>query len=57
MNCSTPRFKNSWLKGLGLESSWLKNLGLKIGVEKSGVEMSFNLQKHLIQVFRAQYMN
>ena len=27
---------------MGLESSWLKNLGLKLGVEKSGVEMSFN---------------
>ena len=39
--------KNSWLKCLGLVSSWLKNLGLKglglkLGVEKSGVEMSFN---------------
>ena len=44
--------KSSWLKSLGLkspglESSWLKNpglkgLGLKLGVEKSGVEMSFN---------------
>jgi hypothetical protein len=35
------------LKILGLESSWLKSprlkgLGLKLGVEKSGVEMSFN---------------
>ena len=33
---------------LGLKSSWLKipglkGLGLKLGVEKSGVEMSFNL--------------
>ena len=45
--------KSSWLKSLGLkspglESSWLKSLGLKglglkLGVEKSGVEMSFNL--------------
>ena len=44
--------KSSWLKSLGLkipgfESSWLKSpglkgLGLKLGVEKSGVEMSFN---------------
>ena len=44
--------KSSWLKSLGLknlglESSWLKGLGLKglelkLGVEKSGVEMSFN---------------
>ena len=44
--------KSSWLKSLGLkspglESSWLKSLGLKglglkFGVEKSGVEMSFN---------------
>jgi hypothetical protein len=35
------------LKSPGFESSWLKNLGLKgpglnLGVEKSGVEMSFN---------------
>ena len=47
--------KSSWLKSLGLkypglESSWLKKmglkgLGLKLGVEKSGVEMSFNLQR------------
>ena len=29
--------KSSWLKSLGL-----KGLGLKLGVEKSGVEMSFN---------------
>ena len=46
--------KSSWLKSLGLkspglESSWLKSLGLKglglkLGVEKSGVEMSFNLR-------------
>ena len=38
MNFSTPWFKNSWLKSPGL-----KGLGLKLGVEKSGVEMSFNL--------------
>ena len=25
-----------------VEKSWLKGLGLKLGVEKSGVEMSFN---------------
>ena len=36
-----------FLFALGLKSSWLKNpglkgLGLKLGVEKSGVEMSFN---------------
>ena len=36
-----------FLLALGLKSSWLKNpglkgLGLKLGVEKSGVEMSFN---------------
>ena len=42
--------KSSWLKSPGLESSWLKSpglkgLGLKLGVEKSGVEMSFNLAK------------
>ena len=39
--------KSSWLKSLGLKSSWLKSLGLKglglkLGVKKSGVEMSFN---------------
>ena len=48
MNFSTPWFKNSWLKSPGLKNSWLKSLGLKgpglkLGVEKSGVEMSFNL--------------
>ena len=47
INFSTPWFKNLWLKSLGLKSSWLKSLGLKgpgltLGVEKSGVEMSFN---------------
>ena len=42
MNFSTPWFKNSWLKSPGLKSSWLKSLGLKLGVEKPGVEMSFN---------------
>ena len=36
-----------FLFALGLKSSWLKSpglkgLGLKLGVEKSGVEMSFN---------------
>ena len=50
--------KSSWLKSLGLkspglESSWLKNLGLKgpglkLGVEKSRVEMSFNL--HIVHL-------
>jgi hypothetical protein len=39
--------KSLGLKSPGLESSWLKSpglkgLGLKLGVEKSGVEMSFN---------------
>ena len=43
-----PWFKNSWLKSPGLKSSRLKSLGLKgpglkLGVEKPGVEMSFNL--------------
>ena len=41
------------LKSPGLESSWLKSpglkgLGLKLGVEKSGVEMSFNLSRRLL---------
>ena len=47
---STPSMglKNPGLRNPGLESSWLKSpgwkgLGLKLGVEKSGVEMSFNL--------------
>ena len=36
-----------FLLALGLKSSWLENpglkgLGLKLGVEKSGVEMTFN---------------
>ena len=44
---STPWFKNSWLKSPWLKTSWLKSLGLKgpgwkLGVEKSGVKMSFN---------------
>ena len=47
MGLKNPGFENSWLKSPGLESSWFKNLGLKgpglkLGVEKSGVEMSFN---------------
>ena len=47
MNFSIPWFKNSCLKSPGLKSSWLKSLGLngaglKLGVEKSGVEISFN---------------
>ena len=37
MNFSTLWFKNSWLKSLGL-----KGPELKLGVEKSGVEMSFD---------------
>ena len=46
-NCSTmkfsiPWFKNSWLKSPRLKSSWLSSLGLNFGVEKSGVEISFN---------------
>ena len=50
MNFSTPWFKTSWFKSPGLKSSWFKNLGLKglglkLGVEKSGVEMSFNRWK------------
>ena len=45
---------------MGLKSSWLKCPGLKLGVEKSGVEMSFNpekyrtfLKKHLEMVFKS----
>ena len=39
--------KSSWLKSSGLESSWLKSpglkgMGLKLGVEKSGVQISLN---------------
>ena len=48
-----------FLFALGLKSSWLKSpglkgLGLKLGVEKSGVEMSFNRFDRLLesQVFR-----
>ena len=37
--------KTLGLKSTGLESSWLKGLGLKLGVEKSGVEMFFNLPR------------
>ena len=39
-------FKSSWFKSLGLKNSWLKSLGLKLGVEKSGVEISFNQINH-----------
>ena len=39
---STPVFSTMNFSTLGLRSSWLKSLGLKLGVEKSGVEMSFN---------------
>ena len=60
MNFLTMGLKSSWLKSLGLkspglESSWLKNLGLKglglkLGVEKSGVEMSFNQSSLLVGI-------
>ena len=55
---STPWFKNSWLKSPGLKNSLSKSLGLglKLGVEKSGVEMSFNkldgLNFNIISYFR-----
>ena len=42
MNFLTPWFKNSWLK----------SPGLKLGLEKSGVEMSFNLGMFLLSYFR-----
>ena len=52
MGLKNPGFESSWLKSLGLKSPGLKSsrfknlglkgLGLKLGVEKSGVEMSFN---------------
>ena len=47
LGLKSPGLESSWLKNPGLESSWLKSLGLKglglkLGVEKSGVEMSFN---------------
>ena len=32
---------------MGLKSSWLKSLGLNLGVEKSGIEMSFKPLVHL----------
>ena len=35
--------KSLWLRNPRLKSSLLKSPGLKLGVEKSGVEMSFNL--------------
>ena len=48
---SDIRFNNSWLKSPGLKPSWLKSLGLKgpglkLGVGKSGVEMSFKRLPH-----------
>ena len=47
LGLKSPGLESSWLKNPGLESSWLKSpglkgVGLKLGVEKSGVEMSFN---------------
>ena len=47
LGLKSPGLESSWLKNPGLESSWLKSLGLKglglkLGVEKSGVEISFN---------------
>ena len=33
---------------MGLKNSWLKSPGLKLGVEESGVEMSFNLFKNIL---------
>ena len=44
--------KSSWLKSLGL-----KGLGLKLGVEKSGVEMSFNLQKEFLGGMHWHFLN
>ena len=50
-----------FLFALGLKSSWLKSpglkdLGLKLGVEKSGVEMSFNLSERKIQSIIGTHM-
>ena len=47
LGLKNPGLESSWLKSPGLKSSCLKSpglkgLGLKLGVEKSGVEMSFN---------------
>jgi hypothetical protein len=44
-----------FLFALGLKSSWLKSpgskgLGLKLGVEKSGVEMSFNPSEYIVEM-------
>ena len=62
MGLKNPGLESSWLKSLrlksqGLKSSWLKSLGLKglelkLGVEKSGVEMSFNRCKFLTQALQ-----
>ena len=45
LGISTPDFSTPWFKnwGLGLKGPGLKRPGLKLGVEKSRVEMSFNL--------------
>ena len=40
--------QDSWLKSPGLKSLGLKGPGLKLGVEKAGVEMSFNHIFHFI---------
>ena len=48
MHFLTQWFKNSWLKSLGL-----KSLGFKLGVEKSGLEMSFNC--FILQSFWANF--
>ena len=47
LGLKSSRLKSLGLKSPGFESSWLKSLGLKglrlkLGVQKSGVEMSFN---------------
>ena len=51
MNYSTPDFSTMIFWTMGLKSSWLKSLalkrpGLNLGVEKSRVEMSFNISEH-----------
>ena len=51
LGLESPGLRSLGLKSPGLESSSLKGLGLKLGVEKSKVEMSFNLDNRVAGIF------
>ena len=48
LGLKSPGLESSWLKSSWLKSLGLQGAGLKLGVETSGVEMSFNPKKPLV---------